>query len=98
MLFNALEIPCRIAVVGGGGIALGVRNVEIQIVHRRRDPDGGSAQPFDVRHFLLNSCKITTPIKSPVGLGRIEKTRALWRIVVAGIAIKEAIGDDLVDD
>ena len=51
-----------------------------------------------VRHFLLNPGQIATPIKSPVSLGRIEKAGALWRIVVAGIAVKKAVGDDLIDD
>src|SRR5437588_3444397 len=74
VFFNALEIPCCVAVVGGGRMARAIGNVEIQIVHRRRDPDGSSAQSFDVRHFLLNPGQIATPIKSPVSLGRIKKT------------------------
>src|SRR5436305_10378187 len=35
MLFNALEIAGRIAVVGGGRIARAIGNIEIQVVHRR---------------------------------------------------------------
>src|SRR5205807_3564199 len=98
VFFNSFEVAGRVAVIGGGGLTLAVWNIEVEIIHRGRDPDGGSAQPLDIRHFLLDARQITAPVKPPVGLGRIEKAGALRRIVVAGISIKEAVCNYLVDD
>src|SRR5205807_7945968 len=61
VFFNSFEVAGRVAVIGGGGLTLAVWNIEVEIIHRGRDPDGGGAQPLDIRHFLLDARQITAP-------------------------------------
>ena len=44
MFLDTHEISCAVPVVGGGGVAVAVRDVQIEIIHRRRNPDGGDSQ------------------------------------------------------
>ena len=44
MLFDAFEVAALIAVVRGGRVPLSVRDVRVEVVNGRRNPDGRDAE------------------------------------------------------
>lgn len=69
----------------------------VDVVHRRRDPDRRDSHARQIRDLLLNPCQVSAPVHLPVGFCGIVHSRALRWIVIAGVAVKEAVGHDLVD-
>src|SRR5258708_28378112 len=98
VLLDALEVPGLVSVVSGCWIAVPVRNVQIQIVHRRRNPDGSYSHSLEIRHLLLNAGQVPAPIQPPIGLGGIKQSGALRRGVVACIGVVETGGHNLLGD
>ncbi len=98
VLLDALEVAGGVAVVRRGRIAVAVRHIQVHVVERRRDPDGGDAHPLEVRHLLLDAGQVPSPVELPVRVRAVEEAGALGGVVVARVAVEEAVGDDLVDD
>src|SRR5215510_905182 len=82
VFFDTFEVACLVTVIRSGGITVAVGNVCIEIIDRRRYPDCSHTQTCEVRHFLLNTGQISTPVKTPVSFGRVVEPGALRRIVV----------------
>src|SRR5438132_6150339 len=98
MLLDALEVAWLIPVVRGGGPTARRSYDGVQVVHGRRDPDGRDAQSCEVGKSLPDAFKITAPVSPPVLASWIVHACALRRVVIRGVAVEEAVGDDLVDD
>ncbi|MFT3916609.1 MAG: hypothetical protein QM704_21780 [Anaeromyxobacteraceae bacterium] len=60
----------------------------------RRDPDRGRAEPLDVVELLLHAAQVAAGVLGLVG----GVVLVLALIVVGGIAVGEAVGQDEVDD
>ena len=63
--------------------------VQVFVIHHGRNPDRRNAHAFDTSHFLLNFGQVATPIGMPIRLRGVEQARALRRIIVTGVAVKE---------
>src|ERR1041385_6557963 len=69
MFLDAFEVARLVTVIRSGWIAAAVGNVCVEIIDRRRDPNGGHAETGEIRHLLLNAGQVAAPIKTPVGFG-----------------------------
>ena len=81
MRVHLVKIAARIAV-----------ELPAAIEHHRRNPDRRRSQRLDVIQFLLNSLEIT-PVHRSGAAGVVIPVG----VVVRRIAIKKAVGDDLVN-
>src|ERR1051325_4582913 len=97
VFLDAFEIAALVTVIRRGRIAAAIRNVRVEIVDRGRDPNRGDAHARQVRHLLLNALQVAAPIKTPVVFGGVVQTGALRWVVVSAVAVKETIGNYLID-
>src|ERR1700761_2505176 len=98
MLFDPHKVASPVPVIADLWTACGAVCVSVDIIHGRRYPDCRDAHPFQIRHLLLNSGEISSPIGVPVGVSGIIQAGTLRRVVVRGVAIHKTVGHDLVDD
>jgi len=96
VFLHALEVAALITVVRC--VDDSAAFILVLIVDGWGDPDGGHTHAGYIRHLLLDTGEVASPVSFKVGLCRVEETPALRRVIIRGVSVDVAVGDDLVND